>query len=227
MTRASATALASAALIELLLCAAGCHRVGPPAPTPTPISAPTPDTSSTPAARDHDPVDDTGGPRHSGIPAAVDASACEQSCAELYTCVIEAGNDGPAAASSIELGCLEACIPRPDHGSLFGCELPLASVAPARCPPFLACVREAWPKQGLNVAPPVVEHVGPGCERACWAFARCEAKDQTEDEIRGITKCIQKCGEALDDAQERRVGECSDLPACDALEACVLSLPGA
>ena len=222
-------------------CMAACHPATPSTPTPTPPPASSPgvpaifdaigetgetgdrgDGATDGATGD---ADDAGPPN---TPAASDGSPCERSCAELHACVIEQGERGPAAASSIELGCLEACVPSPTPGSLFGCELPSASAETAPCGFFLACVRDAWPQAGAGpVKDPGVAQRGPGCEQACWAFARCRGADQDQGDRDAIGLCIRQCSETLDDEQERLAGECTDLPDCREIKRCILAIPGA
>ncbi|PRQ08255.1 hypothetical protein [Enhygromyxa salina] len=212
--------------LVLLGCVGGCHAE-PAAPTPPPLVA-------TPAA-DPTPEPTIGTSETSELeplPAVASGSPCERSCARLHGCVIAQGERGVAAAASIELGCLAACVqdPGPDAGtSLFGCELPPAPSQPDSCAPFLECVGGAWPSKARPLPEggsiPLIE--ATGCERACWAYARCEDKADTDEDERNIERCIEKCGQILDDEQELILGQCASLPDCRDIEHCVLSTPGA
>jgi hypothetical protein len=217
------TAHLRAAGLVLLCCAGGCHSPGPSDSAPPPVSSPPPHATLEGVAVAEPGVagDEDSSGRSSGSP-------CEQACAEVHDCVLAQGEGESAAATSIELGCLEACVPSPALGSLFGCELPSASAKLNRCAPFLACVREAWPQPQPDPQPsPAVVDQRPGCERACWAFARCAGKDQDAEDHHGIAMCIEQCSAVLDDEQERRAGACAELPDCHEIDRCVLSLPGA
>lgn len=220
------------ACVALLAWVTACHSSAPAPPTPPPVSSPAP--PSEPKAKLVDAGHTPDSSEGSGWSSMSDESPCERACAELYDCVVEQGEQGLAAATTIELGCLEACVPSPApvQGSLFGCELPSAASEPARCDPFLACVRDAWPERGPIAAPspapgPIPVHHGTGCERACWAFAHCEDKAWDPEERSGIALCAQQCSEVLDNEQERRVGQCTQLPDCPEIERCILALPGA
>jgi hypothetical protein len=222
----------------LLCCVAGCHGSGPSNPTPPPVSRPPPPAKVEPVAvAEPDVAGDVATPDVSKVSSG---SPCEQSCAELHDCVLAQDEGGSAAATSIELGCLAACVPTQPMereasstlGSLFGCELPSASarVDPGvdRCASFLACVRAAWPQPQPDPQPsPAVLDQQTGCERACWAYARCTGKDQDAGDHHAIAMCAEQCSAALDDEQERRAGACPELPDCHEIERCVLSLPGA
>ncbi|KIG19531.1 hypothetical protein DB30_00040 [Enhygromyxa salina] len=170
-------------------CVIGCQRSEPATPpTPPQVSSPATASSPTPQPRPTGVTPDTSDSSDSSDwePApARGGSPCERSCGELHDCVIEAGVHGPRAAVWIELECLAACVTSPPPSaaspSLFGCALPAASRADAaRCDPFLACVRDAWPDQAASAGPTssVVVPVAKGCDRACWAFARCQGRER-------------------------------------------------
>jgi hypothetical protein len=149
-------------------------------------------------------------------PADTDESPpCELACADVYACLLAEGRPDTEAAS-IELGCLAACVASPD--AFARCERP-GSIGPDTCAGYLACARRAWSNEER---PPTIIDPSDGCGRACGALARCH-----EAPLEAAEECAKECRE-LDDAElERRAGECAALEGCEAIEQCVMALPGA
>jgi hypothetical protein len=155
--------------------------------------------------------------------ALAEPTHCELVCAEVHACLLAQG-DRAAAAASIELGCLGACVGRPERGTLFGCEPP-ASTAAEACAPFLACVRDAWPEErGSDGTATVVVPSGEGCQLACEAFGRCRGISSDDW---AIAECVKICDRSLDEELERQAGACALLPECSEIERCIEVLPGA
>lgn len=160
-----------------------------------------------------------------GVGASV--TACEQSCGQVHDCALLEPTYTPAAAASIELSCVRACLNTPERATLFGCGRPSA-IEPGPCGSFLACVEAAWPEAGGSGA--VAELPGPDegrgdpCMRGCDVFARCWNPATTPEMVE---QCAEQCRQALDDEEERHFGTCADLPECADVLSCVENTPKA
>jgi hypothetical protein len=153
-----------------------------------------------------------------------DATACEQSCADVHDCALIDSTYTPAAAAAIEVGCLGACLSTTERATLFGCGRPKA-IEPGTCAPFLDCVGAAWPDGSGTPAPIVVEHA-KGCAEACEAFGRCWNPSTTASPSE-IAQCVEQCRKQLTPELERVFGSCANQPDCEAIVACVMATPGA
>lgn len=226
MTRA-----ASWVVMGGLLALASCR---PPTPAPAPVAA---KPQLPPAPEQEIPIEEPElavviqrGPKTPGVPApgvGADQTKCERACAEVHDCTLFDPAYTPAAATAIELGCLGACVnnPEPTGAQLFGCDRP-DPIEPVRCGHFLECLGPVWPEGAPPPTPtnPVVVDSQDGCTRACQAFARCFDRSTTAEQI---DKCSKQCRETLTPEFEQVVGECTDLPNCEEITACIMAMPGA
>jgi len=149
-------------------------------------------------------------------------SPCEALCGQVYTCLQTTDADS-ADAASIELGCLDACVQTANAeptGAFVGCPPPTASNTDT-CPPFLTCVREAWPELG-EVQTPEIELVRDGCEAACNRYADCESAGQEAAEA-----CGELCRGALPPDLQVEIGRCARFRSCGEVIDCIESFPGA
>ena len=189
----------------------------------TPVAAGGDQDGESPSANDGgDAGDDGDAVRPPPSPSWIDAerpNACELSCAVVHDCLL-LGGDEPAAAASIELGCLGACVSAPARFAR--CDPGPVTADPAgHCEGFLACVREAWPRDG-ETDTPQVDPVVDGCTAACKRFAACEGADDT-----AAKKCGELCREALSPGSQDLIGQCAGLDDCVQVEMCIRSFPGA
>jgi hypothetical protein len=217
--------------VALALVLVGCRPPAPPvaetAPDRSPQPGPVltqPEAQVKPEAPELVAIDraaTTDGVPPPGVGAP--ESACEQSCGEVHDCALVDGSYAPTAAAAIELRCVGACLSTPERATLFGCRRPTV-IEPGACSPFLACVSAAWPTGNTESPTEIVVDHGGGCARACDAFARCWDPSTTPDRI---AQCVEQCQQALDDAGERRIGTCSELPECADIMTCVAETPGA
>ena len=107
------------------------------------------------------------------------------------------------------------------------------AAAPQTCAAFLDCARDEWPDAGGDPRPDPdaprlpIDFTGRGCERACRALAYCAGVDEDEGDLEAIGLCLEMCVQSLTPELERSAGECTELPTCAEVEACITSLPGA
>jgi hypothetical protein len=141
---------------------------------------------------------------------------CELACADVYGCLL-AGGRTEAEAASIELGCLAACVEASD--AFAGCG-PLSSSGPQVCAGYLACVRQAWSTK--EPPPLIVDPSSDGCSRACGALGGCRGFG-----IDAIEECARQCRQLHDSELQRLANDCAELESCEAIERCVMALPGA
>jgi hypothetical protein len=163
------------------------------------------------------------------VPPGVGASvtACEQSCGIVHDCVLQERTYTPAAAASIELGCVRTCLSTAERATLFGCVTPSA-IEPGACGGFLTCVDLAWPGDGDEggIVTPGIDPRGGSdpCTRVCDVFARCWNPATKPEEIE---QCAEQCRRDLDDEEERSFERCADLPECADVMTCVAKTPKA
>ncbi|MFO7562237.1 MAG: hypothetical protein R6X02_06310, partial [Enhygromyxa sp.] len=206
-------------LVSLALLGLGCR----PAAEPEHAGAPTVPPSPSQAADEQ--LELRGAPKPEPEPkpkgsaggwtSALESSACELVCADVYSCLLLDGEE--RAAASIELGCLDACVRAP--GAFAACERP-GSIAADECAALLGCARAAWPSEERPTT--IVEAGRDGCGIACRALARCRGFPEDKAEL-----CAAQCREVLDAGQQRMAAECGDFETCPAIESCVNALPGA
>jgi hypothetical protein len=198
--------LGAGALSMIVMLSMGC-RSSPPPPTPTVR------TTSTPAAS---PAK-LAAPTRVGWTAASEGSPCERTCANLHACLVLEGRER-AAAATIEIGCLGACLGATKAFS--ACEDQAASGLDG-CASLQTCVRAAWPAQD-EPEPIVVDAASDGCGLACAALARCREKPSDAAE-----ECARQCRLILSENQQLGARSCAVLESCPAVEDCVFALPGA
>jgi hypothetical protein len=154
------------------------------------------------------------------------ATACEQSCGIVHDCVLQERTYTPAAAASIELGCVRTCLSTAERATLFGCVTPSA-IEPGACGQFLTCVDLAWPGDGDEggiVTSGIDPRGSDPCARVCDVFARCWNPATKPEEIE---QCAEQCRRDLDDEEERSFERCADLPECADVMTCVAKTPKA
>lgn len=224
----------------MLLVLAACHSPASRPPDPEPPSsqrggepaaqpqAPsdTPSTQVPPELAVLEPPPPLLGVTPPGVIA--NQTTCEAACAEVHDCALLDPTYTPAAAASIELGCLDVCVYEPEtSGQLFGCARPSA-IDPPGCTPFLTCLGPSWPEPDYpeEIPDPYEEPFdsGHGCELTCEAFAHCVNPSAPPE---AILQCAKECEAQLSDEQARSFKTCSDLSDCQAIIACVLATPGA
>lgn len=162
-------------------------------------------------------------PQPSWLPTA-DGSPCEHLCAGVFDCrIVESSTH--AAASSVELGCLDACTRTAGAeptGAFASCEL-VDAPGESSCSPFMACVRAAWPGATQPGPEPGVDPVmRDGCQVGCERFAECEGAPPEAARM-----CTEGCRDALNAEQEAAFGECSKFDDCVQVEMCIMNIPGA
>ena len=157
-------------------------------------------------------------------PAPPDAHACERSCGDLHTCLRVLERGSPAAASTIELGCLEACLGSGTHSPLLACPGPSPETLPSSCAGYTTCMHAAWVEPVPKLAPKELTRSGRGCERACLNFAVCRDLPMNTGDREAIDDCVEKCVAVLDPSQEKLAGECTTLEDCDEVQRCILAL---
>lgn len=194
-------------------------------PTPTPTPAPPehaeasadPSEPGSPEPRDAE----TPAPTPERFAAWTDVgevSPCERSCANVHACVVLEGRPR-AAAATIELGCLDACVRATE--AFTRCEWP-STLTADRCASSLTCIRAAWSTPTDPHTPTVIEPASDGCDLACAALARCHDRP-----IESAETCARQCRKVLPEAQQLVARDCAALEGCSAIEDCVLALPGA
>lgn len=201
----------------------GCRAVAP-VPERAPASEPVAVASLERASTPEPPRAHVAAPYQ---PAAerndASGSACEWSCADVHDCTLVTGGYTPAAAASIELGCLRACVATPERVTLFGCGRP-STIEPGPCGPFLDCVAASWPDARPQAPAPVVDPATDGCRLACVAFGRCfDAYTEPGD----MDQCAELCRQSQNADGQRHLAGCARLPSCSEILECVSSTPGA